>query len=699
MTEGNLVHRAASSGMGSTGSGKQHVEDQQQAASNDPATYDTWRLILSTPFTKTKGSALLREVLTGTTVALAMVPESIAFSFVAGVPPVVGLQASWMAMLICALLGGMPAQVSGATGALAVLLPTFVEENGVGAVFMAGIMMGLIEIVFGIVGGAKVVKLIGEPVMIGFANGLGLVIGIAQLHSYQISKFCPVRCDLLGDTNTTSFESACVAQSVATSDRPFACSEYITGATAGFQALETVVTFAAILLLPRLSSKIPSALAGILVGIIIEFALVRPLGYETPTVGDTASIPTNFNPFLPVWSNDDFKVPSLGDAETWTTCLPLAFTMAVVGLTESLLTLQLLSDITRRPGSGKAESLAQGVANCIVGVFGGLPICSLIGQSIISVSSGGRTRLAISWSAIFLLLIILVASPLLNLIPTASLAGLMFVVVLNTIQWPSFVLVIASFLPEKVRSHPKLGWIKKVHRADALAIILVTIIAVVVNLAVAVGTGVVLGALAFAWSQEKRLDKFELVPGGDAVGFGDDYGLDPDVPPEAIKVYQIKGPLFFASGHRFITMFNPEEDPEHVVLYLDQAVLADYSALVALNKVAGKYKLLNKNLHLRKVTGRSMRTIKKAHQLVYTYDSAENDEVNRKNLLDMSFMPQYSGVPIVEAKTNHMQGTDGAHGTHGAGGSGKTDEAIELGEVSEDGATDEANGSNFLAKV
>lgn len=655
---------------------------------DDPAFYNTWKLILSLPVNKAKAQALFREVMSGVTVALAQVPEAVAFSFTAGVSPIIGLQAAWLMCLISGLFGGAPGLVSGATGAIAVVLPDFVEEYGVGYLFMSIFIMGILQIVIGLIGGAKLIRFVGHPIMLGFCNGLAVVIAIAQLHSFEKARYCSVKCDS-PDYDWNSCIQVDPSDDVP-DDYPHRCTVYITGATAGWQAFECVATMAVIYFLPKLTLLFPASLAGIIVGTVIEFAIVRTTGFETPTVGDTASV-KGFFP-IPVWVDDRYKseIPSLGDIDTWTTCLPTAAIMAVIGLVESLMTLQLVGQITGKRPNPNAEVFAQGSASIIVGMFGGMGGCAMIGQSMINVGQNrARTRISTAVAGIFLLLIILVVYPAINLVPMASLAGVMFMVVIGTFEWHSIPIIVASLLPERFRSHPRLNWARKIKRTDVIVIALVTIVAVVANLAYAVASGVVFAALVFAWDSADHLE-VNPVEAEDLVGrsgsmdyirtnkrtgsgsddieqhgaknFADDassnLGEDKKDPmnvsdeeimlmdPTKVKVYQVKGPLFFASAQRFEHMFHPHHDPDTVILYLDQAVLSDYSALAALNSVSRVYTVLQKRFLLRKVTSHSLRSIRQAGHLIYTFDKTQSAQVNENELLNMALAPSWETIEI-----------------------------------------------------
>jgi len=627
----------------------------------DPMYYNYWWKILSRPVTKVKAQAFTRELLAGITVSLAQVPEAVAFSFTAGVPPIIGLQAAWIGGVITALFGGSPGMVTGATGALAVVLPDFVKENGIGYLFVAVVLMGILQFVFGLLRGGKLIKYVGHPIMLGFCNGLAIVIGIAQLHNFKWTRYCLVDCD--GDDY--DWDQCLEFDGTGNETYPYKCEQYTTGATAGFQVMLVLITMAVIYFLPKFTRKIPSSMAGIIVGTVVEFAIIRPAGFMTPTVEDAASV-KGFFP-IPVWVDDRYSnmMPSLIEAETYTTCLPISATLAVIGLVESLMTLQLVGQITNKPTNPRAEALAQGSANIIGGAFGGMGSCAMIGQSLINVKSGGITRISTTIAGSFLLLIILVAYPLINLVPLASLGGVMFMVVIGTFEWESLPIIFASILPERIRSSPRLNALRKVKRSDVFIIVLVTVVAVALNLAYAVGAGIVFASLVFVWDQGELI---EAVPvekenlmqpratsskrtedtDSDSMQLDGEDDMDgvnvSKLDPSLVKVYQIRGPLFFASAQRFVKLFDPENDPDIVVLYLDQTILSDYSALVALNEVAAMYRGLGKQFLLRKMSAHAIKAVVKAGHLVYTYDKAKSAEVNLSEILNMGISPSWDSI-------------------------------------------------------
>ena len=482
-------------------------------------------------------SRLRIEVLAGLTVSLALVPEAVAFAFVAGVDPLVGLYAAFLVGLITALIGGRPGMISGATGALAVVMVSLVAEHGVEYLFAAVLLMGIIQIAFGVLRWGKFIRLVPHPVMLGFVNGLAIVIFLAQLTQFRTpdGAWLP------------------------------------TGDIALMLGL-VALTMAVIWGLPKLTNAIPAPLAGIAVTALV----VIVAGLNTPTVGDMASVEGG----LP-----SFHVPAVPlTLETLQIVLPYALILAAIGLIESLLTLNLVGEITGQRGGASQECIAQGAANTVTGLFGGMGGCAMIGQSMINVKSGGRTRVSGIAAAVFLLLFIVVASPLIERIPLAALVGVMFMVVIGTFAWNS------------------LKILARVPRTDAVVIILVTVVTVMTDLAIAVVVGVIVSALAYAWQNATRI-----------------WAARTDT-PEGARVYQVKGPLFFGSATGFIELFEPETDPSVVVVDFAESRVADQSALQAIEAVAARYEEQGKTLQLRHLSRDCHRLLTKAGHLMIDSD-------------------------------------------------------------------------------
>ncbi len=403
-----------------------------------------------------KGTSVKNDVLSGVTVALALVPEAVAFAFVAGVEPLVGLYAAFMVGLITACIGGRPGMISGATGALAVVMVALVADHGVEYLFAAVVLMGLLQVLAGAMRLGKFIRMVPHPVMLGFVNGLAIVIFLAQLSQFGV----PGEPGWLQDTwlQGTILDVA-----------------WLEGAQLYMLLALVGITMCIIHLLPRLTTAVPSSLAAI----IVVSLLVAGLGLDTRVVGDVASIKGG----LPV-----FHLPTVPfNLETLAIIFPYSVILAAIGLIESLLTLRLVDEITESRGRGNRECVAQGLANTTTGLFGGMGGCAMIGQSMINVNSGGRGRLSGITAAVALLLFILFASPLIEQIPLAALIGVMFIVVIGTFEWSSFRVL------------------HKVPRSDALVLVLVSAVTVATDLAVAVVVGVIVSALVFAWEHAKHI--------------------------------------------------------------------------------------------------------------------------------------------------------------------------------------------------
>jgi len=384
------------------------------------------------------------EILSGLTVALALVPEAVAFAFVAGVDPLVGLYAAFMVGLLASIFGGRPGMISGATGAMAVVMVSLVADHGVEFLFAAVVLTGLIQVTAGLLKLGKFIRIVPHPVMLGFVNGLAIVIFLAQLQNFQV--------EVDGVTQWMSGQPLMV-----------------------FGGL-ILLTMAIIKYLPKLTTAIPSSLAAI----IVISLLVIVLDIDTNTVGDLASIKGG----LP-----QFHIPEVAfNLDTLKIILPYSIILAAVGLIESLLTLSLIDEVTNTRGRGNRECIGQGIANTATGMFGGMGGCAMIGQSMINVNSGGHKRLSGVSAALFLLMFILFASSLIEQIPMAALVGVMFIVVMGTFEWSS----IRIF--------------NKIPRHDAFVLVLVSGVTVATDLAIAVIVGVIVSALVFAWENAKHIN-------------------------------------------------------------------------------------------------------------------------------------------------------------------------------------------------
>ena len=492
------------------------------------------------------------EVLAGLTVALALVPEAVAFAFVAGVEPLVGLYAAFIVGLITAVFGGRPGMISGATGALAVVMVDLVSDHGVDMLFATVVLMGTLQVGAGIFRLGKFIRLVPTPVMLGFVNGLAIVIGLAQLGQFQVPG-----------TATPDPHSF------------LPNGDWLTGLPLLLMLGLVALTMAIIWGAPKLTKIIPAPLAGI--GLVA--ALVIGLGLDVPRVGSIEG-------GLP-----DFALPDVPlTFETLQIILPYALILSAIGLIESLLTLNLVGEITGERGGASKECLAQGGANIVTGFFGGMGGCAMIGQSMINVKSGGSTRLSGIAAALFLLAFILVGSPLIAQIPLAALVGVMFMVVIGTFAWNS------------------LRIMTKIPLTDAVVIVIVTAVTVWQDLAIAVVVGVIISALAYAWNNAKRIHIIQR----------------DSVREPGAKVYEIEGPLFFGSTDGFAELFTVEEDPDVVIIDFMRSRVVDQSALQAIEDLAAKYEARGKTLRLRHLTRDCHKLLNRAGQLLV--DSEDDPE-------------------------------------------------------------------------
>ena len=531
-----------------------------------------------------------QQILSGLTVSLAQVPEAIAFSFVAGVDPHVGLTAAWIMGIVTSIAGGRPGMVSGATGATAVVMVDLVKTNGVDYLFYAVMLAGLFEILFGLLRLGKLLRFIPHPVMVGFCNGLAIIIGLAQFSNFK------TQIDLGENRRTMEVGGSF---NVFTDDVP-----WITGATAGFVALEVSLTFLIAVLLPLWTTAVPSSMVGIIVSTAIEWGIVRQVGSETNTVGEIASVKGSFP--VPIWVDDNYNIPTL-NTDTFTIVLPTAIIVAVVSLVESLMTLELIDEMTETVGSPNREALGQGLAQFLSGMLGSMGGCAMIGQSMINVKSGGTTRLSTFVAGLFLLIIVLVAYPVINIIPVAALAGVMFCVVYHTFEWSSIRLMLSACLPRHMREKNRTQkFLKnsKVKRSDILVVLVVMTVTLLLDLAIAVAAGVVLAALVYGWDSGETVSVKRNV---DASG-----------PGTTVVRYFVSGPIFFASVKIFLGQFDPENDEGIVEVHLDNSDIMDWSAIEALNVLNDRYekKEFVKEIKFLSIKETSKALMQKANEVV-----------------------------------------------------------------------------------
>jgi SulP family sulfate permease len=496
-----------------------------------------------------RDSNVKNDVLSGITVAFALVPEAVAFAFVAGVEPMVGLYAAFMMGLITSAIGGRPGMISGATGAMAVVMVALVASSGVQYLFAAVILAGVLQILAGVFKLGKFIRLVPYPVMLGFVNGLAIVIFLAQLGQFKVFNG-------LGEQ------------------------VWMQGSMLYLMLGLTVLTMAIIYFLPKITTAVPASL----VAILTVTGLVHGLDLEARTVIDFVRdmLPEAQKASATLAGElPSFSIPMVPlTLETLYIILPTSVILCLVGLIESLLTLSLIDEMTDTRGNGNKECVGQGVANTVNGFFGGMGGCAMIGQSMININSGGRGRLSGITAALVLLAFILFAAPLIEMIPLAALVGVMFIVVIGTFEWASFRIV------------------RGVNKEDAFVLFLVTGITVVADLAVAVVVGVIVSALVFAWKHATHIN---------AKTHTDEDGW---------KVYELDGPLFFGSVLHFRGLFDPQNDPQDVVIDFNESRIWDSSGLDAIDGLADKYKEQGKKLHIRHISPECSELLTKAQDYV-----------------------------------------------------------------------------------
>ena len=498
------------------------------------------------PLTCPGSQCIKNDVLSGLTVALALVPEAVAFAFVAGVEPMVGLYGAFMMGIITALFGGRPGMISGATGAMAVVMVALVAQHGIEYLFAAVLLTGLIQISAGVLRLGKFIRLVPYPVMLGFVNGLAIVIFLAQLQQFQV----------VGENGELGWMSG----------QPLAI-------MIGLIAL----TMAIIHFLPKLTVAVPASLAAI----VVVTLLVIGLDLDSRSVVDVLRELSGNAQATLAGGLPSFHIPLV--PLTWETLqiiLPFSIILAGVGLIESLLTLNLIDELTETRGRGNKECVGQGLGNTVNGLFGGMGGCAMIGQSMININSGGKGRLSGISAALFLLGFILFASDLIEMIPVAALVGVMFIVVVGTFEWSTF------------------RMFGKVPKADMFTAVLVAVVTVLTDLAIAVIVGVIVSALVFAWEHAKQM------------------GAKAHINDQGTKVYELSGPLFFGSVHAFSELFDPRNDPDDVVIDFYDSRVADHSGIEAIDALAERYQRAGKTLHLKHLSEECQRLLDSAGSLV-----------------------------------------------------------------------------------
>ena len=477
------------------------------------------------------------EILAGLTVAMTMIPESLSFAILAGFPPLVGLYGAFIMGLVTAVFGGRSGLISGGAGATVIVLIALMKSHGLEYVFGAVALAGVLQIGVGLLKLGKFIRLVPQPVMFGFVNGLAIVIFMSQLEQFKMT--------VNGNT------------------------EWLTGTPFLIMTVLVALTISIVLLLPKLTKKIPASL----VAIAVVFAIVMIFNIDTKQVEDIASVSGSLPPF---------HIPNIPlNLETLKVIFPYAMIMAAVGLTEGLLTLNLVDEITGTKGNSNRECVAQGSANILNGFFFGMGGCPMIAQTLVNLSAGSRARLSGIVAALTILIIILVGAPVIGKLPMAALTGVMIMVAIGTFEWAS------------------LRIFKRMPRSDIFVMIVVTLITVFLhNLALAVLIGVIISALVFAWDNAKRIRARKHV---------DENG---------VKHYEIYGPLFFGSVTAFAEKFDVKNDPQQIIIDFAESRVVDMSAIEALNSITSRYHKAGKTVRLQHLSPDCRTLLKNAEAII-----------------------------------------------------------------------------------
>lgn len=477
------------------------------------------------------------EILAGLTVAMTMIPESLSFAILAGFPPLVGLYGAFIMGLVTAVFGGRPGLISGGAGATVIVLIALMKSHGLEYVFGAVALAGVVQIAVGLLKLGKFVRLVPQPVMFGFVNGLAIIIFMSQFEQFRA---------VVNGENT-----------------------WLSGTPLYVMAALVALTVAVVLLFPRITKKIPASLAAI----TVVFLLVIGFNIDTKQVQDIASVSGTLPPF---------HIPQIPfTLETLQIIFPYAAIMAAVGLTEGLLTLNLVDEITGTKGNSNRECVAQGSANILNGFFYGMGGCPMIAQTLVNLSAGSRARLSGIVAALTILIIILVGAPVIGKLPVAALVGVMIMVAVGTFEWAS------------------LKILRRMPRSDIFVMVVVTAITVVLhNLALAVLIGVIISALVFAWDNAKRIR---------ARKHTDENG---------VKHYDIYGPLFFGSIAAFTEKFDPQNDPQEVIINFAESRVVDMSAIEALSSLTKRYHKYGKTVRLQHLSADCRALLKNAEAII-----------------------------------------------------------------------------------
>jgi len=541
-------------------------------------------------------------------VGVTQIPEVTSAALMAGINPIRALQASWIMNVITAICGGRPGMISGTTGFVGLALLKVVEEHGVDYVFYTVMFAGVLQVAFGLMGLGAIMRLVPNPLMVGFVNAMGLLIAAQQ---FRYAKVWPDQAfhgeDLQGRRSLIE-----VGHSWGHfTDKD---SEWIRTSSFVVFIVEALVCLLVCVLLPKATKKIPSTFAALIVGAIAEWAIVRQIGHQSPLVEDYADVSSTLPKI--VWSDPAINMPSF-NLDTFEKIYLSGLAVFGVGLIESLLTASILSDRIGNNGIKNRIALSQGVGNVVASIFGGMGGAGMITQSMVANKAYGITGLSTFLSGITLLVIIVAASPCVQFIPLAAFAGVMFYICFfNLIQWGSLLNGVAALFPERVRDMIHLDY--KIQRSDILIMLLVTVMTLVFDLTVAIVGGVFIAVFVYAWDSSNRVV------------------VDRELSDDGMNVtYNISGPLFFATAQSFLDTFPAEEieyDPEDVILLLEGAEIFDSSGMVALKKLHDRFEALGKVAALSSLSPTSRRIMEKSASMWEGVSFLEVEEIDEEAL-------------------------------------------------------------------
>ena len=583
-----------------------------------------------------------REVLLGIIICMAQIPESIAFAYLARVRPPVALHAAWVIGLVCSIFGGRPGMVNGATGAFAAIVATFLDEpttpggngNGVELLFPSVIVAGFLMLGVWALKLDRFMSMLPLPVMIGFCNGLAIVIGAAQLHPFQ-APLC------VDGANATSAHGSGrrLAAGACTS------TGWKQGAELWFMILIMFSAMGIMEFLPKVPKpvvhhektedheatplwkkclaypamfvlELPSSMISIIVSIALEFAVIRPAGYHTATIGDVNEFTARDAFPRPFFMEAEYDLSILGTGDAWGRIMYQGLLLCAVGCIESLMTAEVVSDFTKTGHHSGLVVAAMGAGNILSGFLGGMGGNAMIGLSTIACLNGGKGRIAPVATAAGIFICVSAAYTVLNFIPMAALAGIMIVVVLHTFKWFSLPMLLAATLPEKAResasenaglkatekvlccgNNGAFSLKRKVIRSDVIIMVVTTVLVYFTNIVVAVGGGLALSCMAYAWSSAKQIQ------------------IRAYTTPDGVKTYEVDGPLFFAASRELQACFSADTDPEKVVVLFSHGVVFDYTLLDSLVALSAVYKAAGKSIEFRRLHSKSVRMLDKASVL------------------------------------------------------------------------------------